>query len=176
MLVDWPILFGLDEHRRGKGDAPVHHQHFAEVAEHHVLGLQVAVDHAAGMGEGDRVGHAHQNPQVLGQRLLADDLRPGRAADPLHGVEQRAQLARAQVVDRHDVGVVELAGDDRLGEELVAVVALVGELVPQHLDRHGAVDRRLAGGIDHAHAAFADHFLQLELVRGLGDLAGQADA
>ncbi len=102
--------------------APVHHQHFAVVAEHHVLGLQVAVHDAVGVGEGDRVGHAQQDAQVVVERLLRQHLVPGRAFDALHRVEQRAGVVRAQVVDRHDVRMVELAGDDRFGDEFVALL------------------------------------------------------
>jgi len=39
-----------------KRQAPVHHQHFAEVAEHYVFRLQVAVNHPARMGKRHRVG------------------------------------------------------------------------------------------------------------------------
>ena len=37
------------------GQAPVHHLHLAERADHHVRGLQVAVDHASGVGVGNRL-------------------------------------------------------------------------------------------------------------------------
>ena len=64
---------------RDPRQAPVHHQHFAEVAEHDVLGLQVAMDHAAGVGERHGVGHAQQDVEVFVELLLVDDLVPGRA-------------------------------------------------------------------------------------------------
>jgi hypothetical protein len=36
-------------------ETPVHHQHLAVVAEHDVLGLQIAVDDALAVREGERV-------------------------------------------------------------------------------------------------------------------------
>ena len=44
---------------------PVHHQHFAEVAEHDVFGLQVAVNDAARVGERHGIGDAQQDAQVF---------------------------------------------------------------------------------------------------------------
>ena len=152
------LVHGVDVGELGRDprQAPVHHQHFAVVAEHDVFRLQVAMNHAAGVGEGHRVGHAQQDAQVLVELLLVDHLVPRRAVDALHRVEQRAFVVRAQVVNRHDVRMVELAGDDRFGDELVALVlADLGRRL-EHLHGHGAGDRRLMGRVDHAHAAFAD--------------------
>ena len=66
------MLSALRNAAVGQRQAPVHHQHFAEVAEHDVLGLEIAMDHAAGVGEGDGVGHLHQDFDVLGERFFAD--------------------------------------------------------------------------------------------------------
>ena len=77
---------------RGQRQSPVHHQHLAEVAEHDVLGLQVAVHDAVGMRERDGVGHLHQDFEILGQRTRADDVRPGRPLHAFHRVEQRVVL------------------------------------------------------------------------------------
>ena len=41
--------------RQDLGQAPVHHLHLAERADHDVRRLQVAMDHAAGVGVGDRL-------------------------------------------------------------------------------------------------------------------------
>ncbi len=152
--------------RRRLGDrerqAPVHQHHLAEIPEHHVLGFQVAVQHAAGVGKGDGVGHLHQDLQVLGQRLAPQVGVPGPPLDPLHRVEQRAILVLAQVVDRHDVRVFQFARHHGFAQEFLARTQ-IGLLVrPQHLDRHGAVDGRLASGRHQAHAALAqdvEHFV-----------------
>ena len=160
-LSAWKIGVGVGELGRDPREAPVHHEHFAVVAEHHVFRLQIAMDHAAGVGEGHRVGHAQQDAQVLVELLLVDHLVPGRAVDALHRVEQRACVVRAEVVDRHDVRVVELAGDDRFGDELVALLLADLGRGLEHLHGDGAGDRRLMGRVDHAHAALADDVQQL---------------
>ena len=155
---------GVDGQRTGQGDAPVHDQDFAKVAQHHVLRLQVAMHHVARVGKGHGVADLVQDLQVLRQRLAADDARPGSAADAFHRVEQGARLIPAQVVDGHDVGMVQVARDDRLGQKRVAL-ALALAAGAEHLDGHDAVDRSLAGGIDHAHAALADHLQQFVVGR-----------
>lgn len=40
----------------GQGQAPVHHEDFAVLAQHDVFRFQVAVDDSAGMGKGHGVG------------------------------------------------------------------------------------------------------------------------
>ena len=83
-------LVGFDETGRRQCDPPVHHQHFAEVAEHDVFRLQIAVDDAARVGKGHRVGDVHQDVEVLGERLGEDDVRPGCPSHTLHGIEELA--------------------------------------------------------------------------------------
>ena len=48
------------------GQAPVHHLDLAEAADHHVRRLQVAVDHAAGVGVGHRLGDWLEDRQEPG--------------------------------------------------------------------------------------------------------------
>ena len=162
--------------RRGRErQPPVHHQHFAEVAQHRVLGLDVAVHHSPGMGKADGIGHLHQDFEIFGQRLAGQHLAPGSALDPLHRIEQRAGLVGPQVVDRDDVRMVEIAGDDRLGEELFPLVRIAGHVRLEHLDGHGAVDRRLPRRVHHAHPAFTDRFQQLVVAVARGNLARSAE-
>ena len=49
------------------GQAPVHDQRLAVLAEHDVARLQVAVQHAAAVGVGHRVAHVHEPAQQLPQ-------------------------------------------------------------------------------------------------------------
>jgi hypothetical protein len=55
------------------GQAPVHHQRLPVAAQENVLGLEVAVHHAAAVGVGHGVAHRHEPAQKLaqGQRALA---------------------------------------------------------------------------------------------------------
>ena len=126
------------------------------------------MDDAPRMGKRDRIRDAHQDPQILRQGRGLDDFRPGRAAHPFHGVEQRAGIVRTEIVDRHDVRVFQITRHDGLRQELGAVVRIVLDLRFQHLERDGAIDGRLPGGVDHPHAPLADHVQQF-VIRRLGD-------
>ena len=67
--------------RQDLGQAPVHHLDLAERADHHVRRLQVAVDHAPGVGIGHRLADLledRQEPrQVVGRAVRA---RPAGSA------------------------------------------------------------------------------------------------
>ena len=49
------------------GQPPVEHHHLAEVTEHHIAALEVAVEHAAGVGVGDCVADADKRRQQFAQ-------------------------------------------------------------------------------------------------------------
>ncbi len=71
--------------RQDLGQAPVHHLDLAERADHHVRRLQVAVDHAPGVGVGDRLGDRLEDRQEAGQvvgRVLAAAEQAGPACGP----------------------------------------------------------------------------------------------
>ena len=110
------------EHAR---EAPVHHVDLAEVPDHHVGGLEVAVDHALRVRVGHRLAHLEQHAERarLVPALLARRRRARRsclqvaALDELHREVDAAVGVEAELVHRHDAGVVELAGDLRLLEE-----------------------------------------------------------
>jgi len=46
---------------------PIHHQHFAVVAEHEVLGLQIAVDDSPAVRKGERVAHFLEDGEQRGE-------------------------------------------------------------------------------------------------------------
>ena len=150
--------FGIDgePHRQ----PPVHHEDLAEAAEHDVFRLQVAVDHAVGVGEGDRVSHFHENRQVLGQRLLGQGIVPGRSLDAFHCVEQCPVFIRSQIIDGHDIGMVQVSGGNGLGDELVLLAFALGPGA-QHFDRDPAIEGRLARRVDDTHAPLPDLVEQL---------------
>ena len=65
-IVRQPVCLNFDERGRlfllslGLGETPVHDQRFAVLAKHDVPRLQVAVQHAAAVGVGDRLTHLEE--------------------------------------------------------------------------------------------------------------------
>ena len=103
------------------GQSPVDDDRLAVVADDDVVRLEVAVDDAAVVGVGDRVGHrqdAREQPPPLRVRVAGvDELVERAAGDQLHGVVRRAVRPAARLVDRDHVRVLEARGDDRLADE-----------------------------------------------------------
>ena len=84
---------------------------------------------------------------------LGDRLAEGLATDEPHGVERLVVfLAAGQLVDRHDVGMFELAGDLRFLEEPSPVSRVRGRLGLDLLERDLAVEVGVAGEPDLAEA------------------------
>ena len=109
-------------------EAPVRHQDLAEIADHHVARLQVAVDDAAAVRERDCVADRLEHFEMTLESVVRARSRsasvfrmeqrvPGDAADQLHRERRAALLVEDQVVGRHDVRVIERAGDERLGRK-----------------------------------------------------------
>ena len=138
------------------------------------------MDHAARVGIGQRVGHVLED---------ADDVADGELAfvrqavgerfplDERHHVVEKAP-GLAGVVERQDVGVLELG--DELDLTRKAIVAEgVGELRPEHLERHLAVVLEVAREVDRGHPASPDlpnnHVLVAEGGGEAGLLVGQKD-
>ena len=108
------------------GDAEVHHLDVAARGEHHVAGLDVAVDDAGAVAVvegGEHAGGDLERP--LGQDLaaLAEDVAQRPAVDVLHhdvGLGDAGAVGGdllAGVVDRDDRGVVERRRGLRLAAE-----------------------------------------------------------
>src|SRR5581483_6819913 len=105
-------------------EAPVDDHDLAVLAEHDVPRLEIAVDHALLVGEGDPVADALEDREeahaavVLAGLLVAalelgEDLAEVAAADELHGEERPLVLEAAEVVDGDDVRMLELPGEPR---------------------------------------------------------------
>ena len=101
------------------GQAPVEDDDLAELAEHHVGGLEIAVDDAALVRELDRQAHALEGREELppGERRRRaavaeaqglEHLVQGAPAHAAHGEVLRPVGPHAEVVDGHDRGVLEL--------------------------------------------------------------------
>ena len=82
------------------------------------------------------------------------------AVDQPHG-DVEAAVDLADVVDRHDVGVVEARCGAGFAAEPLVEVGVFGEVGEQHLQRHHAVDGGVVGAPHLAHTATAQQLNQL---------------
>jgi hypothetical protein len=155
---------------RGDRDAPVGHVDLAQLADEHVLGLEVAVDEAPRVREVHRVADPRHHVQVPLQQVrrpeallhrgrVVHELAPLHAVDALQHDERLARVRRRDVVDRDDVGVLELADDPRLLQQPRDGRGRA-RLGAHLLDRHLAAQRLLLGQVHHAHAALAQQRLE----------------
>ena len=131
---------------------------------------QLAVDEPAAVGEMERPGHSGQ--QAGGGDRIAHEPRdfPGEAAavDQLHAVEVLAGVL-AQVVDRHDVRVVEVRGQLRLEVEPPHLLRRRESAGQDHLERDDPVQTLLPCFVDDPHSSTSDLLEQLVVakLRGL---------
>ena len=87
------------------------------------------MDHAAGMGVGHRLADGledREEPRQVVRRgwALREQRRQRPAFDQLHGEVGPAVGEGAELVDRHDAGVLELAADLRLLDEPATISGL----------------------------------------------------
>ena len=143
------------------GQAPVHDLDLAERADHDVRRLQVPVDHPSGVRVGHRLRHLLEDAQgprqpVGRRRPGGQQLREGLAPDQLHREERPAVGEGAQLVDRHDARVLELAADLRLLDEAADHLGAAAEVVAEDLDGDVAAEVGVAALEHLAHAAAGD--------------------
>jgi hypothetical protein len=146
--------FGAVAPRFGElGQAEVQDAHVAVPGHHHVLGLQVAVDDARLVGAGQAVGDLHRKLEdaLGGQRARGQDVAQGTAVHQLHGQEGVAVLG-ADVVNVHDVRVVEGRGRTGFLLEAGAALVVLGELGGQDLEGDLPLQPRILGAVHLAHA------------------------
>ena len=93
-------------------------------------------------------------------------------AHPIHKLHQQViqAVGLAEVIDGDDVGMVEPGQRLRLAREPLGEARVFLLLASQDLQRHEAVEPRLARLIDHAHAAAAQAFQDFQLREMAGDL------
>ena len=139
--------------RPGLGETEVQDLDLALGGDLHVGGLEVAVDDALLVGGLERLGDLGRDLQGLVDRELAplQPLGEVLAFDELQRQEGRA-LGLLESVDRGDVRVVE--GGEKLGLPLEPgqPLGILGDLARQDLDGHVAVEVRVGGAVDLAHA------------------------
>jgi len=133
---------------RDLGDSPVHHEHFAVVADHDVLGLEIAVDDSADV----RVVHSHRDllqhldeshEAEMSQGLesadgaVAKNLVERPAAHELHREIHAVVTVEPKIVHRRNVGMLELTGRACFFEES-AGGRRVTAWIAQDFERHDA--------------------------------------
>ena len=159
------------------GQPEVGHMRAAFGVEQDVGRLEVAMHHVAGVGVADRVGDGGRELGGLvgRERPLADEIGQALALDQAHR-EVRPRLMLADLVDRHDPGMVELGGGLGLGAEPANLLS-AGELAGEdHLQRDQPAERRLPRPIHHAHAAARDLGEDLVVADVTDPLAGRGTA
>ena len=126
--------------RRCAGDAEVGDVHVALVVEHEVAGLHVSMDDAGGMRGIERAGGLVEPRDRGGVRdsPAPSPIRQRSAGEVLHDDERRSLVGLADVEDRHDVGVGQGGGGQRLTGEACAEVVVRRVAVGQHLHGHDA--------------------------------------
>jgi len=126
--------------------------------------LDVAVHDSGGMCSIERIGDLDPQPQNLVHfhRARADPVFQGHPFEKLHGDEGMAILI-ADIVDGTDVGMIESGGGLGLTSKSRQRLRIPGDFVRQELERDETVQSRVFGFVDHAHAALAELFENLEI-------------
>ena len=121
------------------------------------------MDHVPRMGIRHRVADADEDVEQPAQRVIAflvfQDFGEAAALDHLHREETAAIRMHAELMDRHDVGMFELAGDLGLFDE--AGLHVVVGMVEQKLDGDFAANVLIDGPHDRPHAAARDFAFDL---------------
>ena len=146
------------------GEPPIHDLDLAEGADHHVGGLEIAVNHPVGVGVADGLANRLEDGQpacggaAVGQWVgpIFQDRVEGVSLDELHRQEGPAIGESADLVDRRDAGVLQLASDPRLTEEALGRYRIGCVSLGQQLDGDVAIQGGVAGAIDNAHAPVAN--------------------
>lgn len=135
-------------------DAEVEDLHDAARRQHDVGRLEIAVQHAVRVGDGERVGDLHGDGDRLpfAQRSLGEAGRQGLAFDELED-DGHAAVVFDDVVDRGDGGVREGGGGARLVKQLRAAAGGAGLSGRHRLQRHLAPEAGVLGEQHGAHPA-----------------------
>ena len=164
------------EHVGLLGDAEIGEHRRGRIAEHHVGGLEVAMDHAIAMRKLQAIGQLHHHADGLAQRqALAHAVGQRAAFEQFHG-DVGDIIAGDDVVDRDDIAVRQLghgaAFEQETPLELGHGAAVVSTQLAAHdLDRDLAVERMLDREVDGRHAALAqlaDHLVTRNVLEAIG--------
>ncbi len=143
------------------GHAPVEHEHLAEGADHDVARGEVAMDDAARVRVGDRLGEPHHDTQRVADRVEAPRrLVQALAAHQPHDVPRASVVEHACVVHGHDPGMLEPGEDAGLATQPRRERGAV-HVLGEDLGGHVASQLPVVHAPDHAHAAAPDDLERL---------------
>jgi hypothetical protein len=143
--------------RQAARDPEVHDLDAAIGGEQHVLGLEIAVHDAVPVSGVQRLGELEEDLERPRGRQASIRQR-GAERDASHELAREVQLAvdLLERVDRRDCGMGQRRGGACLACQALARAGVAAERARQHLQRDGAAQAIVAGGVHHAHAAAAD--------------------
>ena len=155
--------------------AEVQHLHAAVAVDHHVLGLEIAVGDAPGVGRRHGLGQGQRQLEEAVEREapLGNHGVEGAALHQFHDQDEQA-VDLLDGVQRHDVGMVERGDGLRLALDAGAALGVPLQVGRQDLQGHVAVEAGVQGAVDLAHAALADEGAYLETANPLADHLGSS--
>ena len=132
------------------------------------------MNHAFAVGVGEGVANLLEDGEQAAKGIFRhgfrhafsdefDHLFQRDALHQFHRVKGLPRGVHAEIVDRHDVRVLELGGDLRLLDEARGGVGIA--LVVHDFHGHRASRRALPRGKDHTHAAPGDFLFHIEMLR-----------
>jgi hypothetical protein len=138
------------------GEAEVGDDRPAVAGDQHVVGLEVAVQHAdpVGLHEAAAGLHEHRQHRRPAARRGAQPGREGAAVDELHR-QEHLPVDHADVVDRDHAGVAHAGHRPGLAQQAGRALGAV-QLGADQLDRHLAIELWIVAGVDDPHAALPD--------------------
>ena len=149
------VLTGVG--REHLGDTEIGEQYVVVRRDEDVCRLHIAMDDRLfGIVRGvERTSHTRCDVQrLLGRQmfLLVEEIAQALAGHERHD-HCLASVVLHAVVDRHDVGVLELGDDPRLTPESLDCCGVRSELLLEHLDRDDTVEEEVGGKPHLCHAA-----------------------
>jgi hypothetical protein len=141
--------------------------HVTELAQHDVAGLQVTMEHRPAVRVVDRAADLHEGGQQPTAGEAGEELtlaaryafQHGLQREPthlLHGEPRHSVSIEAEVVDRHDGGVLEPALNARLPEKALHALGARRHFGVHHLSRDRSAQHRVVDQLHLPHAAFAE--------------------
>ncbi len=95
-------------------ETPIHHEHFSKRSDHNVLGLKVAMNHAAGVRKADGLGDALHEAKFVGQTKSRGLLGKSLSLDIFHAVEGPSIDEHACIMNGDDARMLEMREDASL--------------------------------------------------------------